>query len=97
VALMRLVLTERFRDEIQHEYEFVCSENPDAARKVIERIVKSCLRLREFPRSGRVGRLNGAWELVVPGLRYIVAYDISDDRVELLMLFHTSRHVQHVH
>lgn len=94
---MRLVLSERFRDEIRREYEFLRSGNPDAARTVIERIVKACLRLREFPKSGRVGRRSGAWELVVPGLRYIVVYDIADERVELLMLFHTSRQVLHVH
>ena len=84
-------------EEIRREYDYLRSENPDAARMVIERIVKACLRLRRFPKSGRIGQLNGAWELVVPGLRYIVGYDVGDDRVELLMLFHTSRQVQHVH
>ena len=97
MAVTRVVLTERFRDELHYEYEFLRSASPDAARSVVERILKACLRLRDFPRSGRIGRLNGAWELVVPGLRYIVAYDIADDRVELLMLFHTSRQVVHVH
>jgi toxin ParE1/3/4 len=94
---MRIVLSERFRDELRYEYEYLRSNNPDAARSVAERIVKACRRLRDFPKSGRVGRLSGAWEIVVPGLRYIVAYDIGDDCVELLMLFHTSRQVLHVH
>jgi toxin ParE1/3/4 len=94
---MRLVLSERFRDELRYEYEYLRSNNPDTARSVVQGIVKACRRLRDFPKSGRVGRLVGAWELVVPGLRYIVAYDIGDDAVELLMLFHTSRQVVHVH
>lgn len=94
---MRLVFSQCFRDELKHEYEFLRRENPDAARRVVERIVKSCRRLREFPQSGRIGRLVGAWELIVPGLRYVIAYDIGEDRIELLMLFHTSRQVGHVH
>lgn len=94
---MQLVFSERFRRELRDEYEFLQSSNPAAARRVVEQIAKACRRLRDFPRSGRVGRLNGAWELVVPGQHYIVTYDIRDERVELLMLFHTSRQVVHVH
>ena len=97
MAVTRLIWSERFRYEIQREYEFLCESNPGAAKTVIERVIKASRRLGEFPKSGRIGRLKGAWELVVPGLPYVVAYDVSDDGVVLLMLFHTSRKVPHVH
>ena len=94
---MRLVFSQRFRNEIEREYAFLGKDNPEAARRMVERIIRTCRQLRDLPRSGRVGRLVGAWELIVPGSRYVVAYDIGEDRVELLMLFHTSRQVPHVH
>jgi addiction module RelE/StbE family toxin len=97
VALTSLIWSERFRDELQREFEFLRERNPDAAKVVIERIIKASRRLRDFPKSGRIGRLAGAWELVVPGLPYVVAYDIDRDGVVLLMLFHTSRQVPNVH
>jgi toxin ParE1/3/4 len=97
VALTSLIWSERFRDELQSEFAFLRERNPDAAKVVIERIIKASRRLRDFPKSGRIGRLAGAWELVVPGLPYIIAYDINPDSVVLLMLFHTSRQVPNVH
>ena len=94
---MRLVFSQRFRNELEREYAFLGKDNPEAACRTIERIVKTCRQLKEFPRSGRVGLLVGAWEMIVPGTRYVVAYDIGEDRIDVLMLFHTSRQVPHVH
>jgi toxin ParE1/3/4 len=97
VALTLLIWSERFHNELRSEFEFLRERNPVAAKVVIERIIKASQRLRDFPKSGRIGRLAGAWELVVPGLPYVVAYDINRDSVVLLMLFHTSRQVPNVH
>jgi addiction module RelE/StbE family toxin len=94
---MRLVWSKRFAAELRREYEAIKSDNPAAARATIERIVKSTIRLREFPQSGRAWRLEGARELVVPGIPYIVIYDLEPDRVVLQMLFHTSREFPYVH
>jgi toxin ParE1/3/4 len=88
---MRLAYSERFRDELRREYEFIRERNAPAAEEMRTRIVKSLKRLREFPRSGRSWRLEGTWELVVPGLPYIVIYEIEAERVVVLTLFHTSR------
>lgn len=92
---MRLVWSRRFGMELRREYEGIKSDNPAAARMIVERIVKTASRLREFPQSGRAWRLEGARELVVPGIPYIVIYDVEPDRVVLQMLFHTSREAPH--
>ena len=94
---MRLQISERFRDALRREFEFLNSNNPAAARTVVERIIKSTRRLKEFPRSGRSWRLEGSWELVVPGVPYVVIYDITGDAVVLLTLSHTSREISHAH
>ena len=87
----RLRFSTRFRNELRREYEFLQSINPAAARSVVERILKASLRLREFPRSGRSWRLEGAWELVVPGIPYVVIYDITEVDVILRPFSHISR------
>jgi len=94
---MRLVWSKRFAAELRREYEAIKSDNPAAARATIERIVKTTIRLREFPQSGRAWRLEGARELVVSGLPYIVIYDLETDRIVLQTLFHTSREFPYVH
>jgi plasmid stabilization system protein ParE len=58
---------------------------------VVGRIVESALRLEQFPLSGRVGRIKGTRELVVPGLPYIILYRAVDDAVLISSVIHTSR------
>jgi toxin ParE1/3/4 len=88
---MKLVWTERFRNALHCEYDFIRQRNPHAAEQVPDRIIGACRRLSEFPQSGRSWRLPGTLELVIPGLPYIVVYSIKRDEVLILNLFHTSR------
>ena len=88
---MKLVWTERFRNGLRHEYEFIRQRNPHAALQVLDRIINTCRRLSEFPQSGRSWRVKGTLELVIPGLPYIVIYSVKKDVVLILNLFHTSR------
>lgn len=88
---MKLILSESFRDDVRGEYRFIRERNPAAALDVRGRIMHSIKRLKEFPRSGRSWRLANTWEIVVPGLPYVVIYKIDGDRVMVAKLFHTSR------
>jgi len=88
---MRLVFTTRFRDELRREFQFIRDRNPEAAEAVRDRIIRAVRRLQDFPRSGRSWRTVGTLELVIPGLPYVVIYEIDGNRVVVLTLFHTSR------
>jgi toxin ParE1/3/4 len=94
---MQLIFTHRFRDELRHEYRFIREQNKTAAEDVRRRIIHSIKRLATFPQSGRSWRSAGTWELVVPGLPYIVIYEIKAEQVIVLTLFHTSREFPRVH
>jgi toxin ParE1/3/4 len=62
--------------------------NPAAATKVAKILYDECGLLRDFPRRGRKGRIEGTRELVFPGLPYIVVYTVQDQIVELLRIYH---------
>ena len=47
--------------------------------------------LDRMPARGRVGRIPGTRELVVPGLPYIVHYEVADTAVQILHIFHGAR------
>ncbi len=88
---MKLVFTQRFRDELRREFQFIRELNSTAAEDVRRRIVQTVKRLPAFPQSGRSWRTAGTRELVIPGLPYIVIYEIDGGRILVLTLFHTSR------
>ena len=47
--------------------------------------------LKQFPMSGRIGRVGGTRELVIQRTPYIAAYRIHADRVRILRILHGSR------
>ena len=85
---MRLVWS-RFaladRDEI---FTYIEADNPKAAAHIDEQIAFSARRLVEFPESGRIGRVAGTRELVIPRTPYIAAYVVIEDKVRILRVLH---------
>lgn len=56
-----------------------------------DRIATVVDRLEVLPQSGRIGRVAGTRELVVPGLPYIVTYTMREDEVVILAVRHAAR------
>lgn len=73
------------------EAEYIASDSPAAAARVIYRIRRSVARLRDYPAMGRSGRVPGTRELIVSGTPYIVPYRVRRDSVEILRVFHAAR------
>jgi len=71
--------------------EYIARDNLDAARRVVAAIERSVALLARYPALGRVGRVEGTRELVVPGTPYIVPYRVRGQRVEILRVFHAAR------
>lgn len=69
-------------------FDYIETENPSAAIAVDERIEQAVDRLRQFPESGRTGRVTGTRELVVAHTPYIVAYIVISGRVRILRVLH---------
>ena len=78
-------------NDLHHEADFISQDNPEAAKSVFCKIQQSVESLKRFPDIGRVGREVGTRELVVKGLPYLIVYQITENFVEILTVFHTSR------
>lgn len=62
-----------------------------AAKEQVRRILKHIRHLEENPFMGRLGRVTGTHELVIPGLPYIVAYWVRNGMIEILRVLHAAQ------
>ncbi len=85
---MRLVWTQHALTDRDAIFGYIEAESPRAAVNVDDQIVAAVRRLLEFPESGRLGRVAGTRELVVPRTPFIAAYVVTADRVRILRVLH---------
>lgn len=74
--------------DVESIRDYIAQDSPPAARRVAQTIKESVGRLRSFPLSGRIGRVPGTRELVIPGTSYIAAYKINSDEVMIAAVLH---------
>ena len=58
------------------------------ADRILRRIQEAVGHLEDHPALGRVGRIDGTRELVVPRTPYIVAYRIRGQTIDILAVLH---------
>lgn len=72
-------------------FDYIELHDPRAAATIDSRISAQVNALRQFPESGRPGRVDGTRELVIDRTPYIVAYRILGDTVCVLRVLHGSQ------
>ena len=81
-------------DDLKRQIAYIAADNPGAARRIADRIRETGSALGETP-TGRPGRVTGAYEKIVTGLPYIIAYAIAAkadrETVSILRVIHTAR------
>ena len=88
---MRVRWTTPAANDLYRIVQRIQDDNPSAAAKVATTLYEKCATLKDFPRRGRPGRIEGTRELVFPGLPYIVVYRIQDKVVEVVRIYHGSQ------
>jgi toxin ParE1/3/4 len=88
---MRVRWTTPAANDLYRIVQRIQDDNPSAAAKVATTLYEKCVSLRDFPRRGRLGRIEGTRELVFPGLPYIAVYRIQDEVVEVVRIYHGSQ------
>jgi toxin ParE1/3/4 len=76
---------------VQH----IRKDNPSAAMRIAEEILKTSKQLRSFPNLGRPGRLEGTRELVAAGLPFVVVYRVKQDAIEIARILHGAQQWPH--
>ena len=85
----RVVWTDTARADYLGNLRYIAQENPAAAERVAARIESAAANLGELA-TGRPGRVTGTYEKVLPGLPYILAYEIvgRPERSEMVAILH---------
>jgi toxin ParE1/3/4 len=89
---VKVIWREAAELELYDQVRFIARDKPDAAEAILDTLLDTAGRLGKFPDMGVKGRVASTRELIVPRLPYILIYRKRSDRVEILNLFHTSRH-----
>jgi toxin ParE1/3/4 len=88
---MMLVWTPRAREQRHEAIEFIAQDNPAAALNQLDEIEKQTDMLLQHPEIGRTGGRKGTRELVISRTHFAVIYRITDKRIEIVRLLHTSQ------
>ena len=75
-------------EQLREIFEYIADDNPAAAARTVERIRLSIRQTSRMPYAGRMGRVGGTREVIVPGTSYIVAYRILEDAIHVLAILH---------
>jgi plasmid stabilization system protein ParE len=67
-------------------HSYIEARNPEAARRVIERIRTAAEQLGEFPHIGHLGLVTGTCEWAVRGLPYIIVHELNAQANEVVVL-----------
>ena len=85
---MRLLWSRQAEDDAASIVEFIARDKPGAAIEIGDAIEEHARRLRDFPKSGRRGRVKGTRELVVAGSPFILVYRILGDTIGIVRVLH---------
>jgi toxin ParE1/3/4 len=81
--------TEQAAQQLYQAQEYIAlSNSEEVAAPVTMRIVSSIQQLATFPMSGRVGRVPGTRELVIPSTPFLAAYAIEKANIVVLAIYH---------
>ena len=88
----RLYWTRQSREDLRAVRDFIARDAPATASVFVRQLRQSVGRLREFPYSGQVVPELGREEIreVLRG-NYRLIYRVSDGRIDILAVYHSSR------
>jgi len=76
--------------DLQALRKYIALDKPIAATNLAEKIVKATEILSNHPLIGRPGRIPETRELVISGTPYIIPYQIKQNTVEILRVYHSA-------
>ena len=84
---MRTIWAPEARRRLSDIWHYIALDNPQAADRMVTRLVTAAERLSHFPQLGKPGRENSR-ELVVAGTPFIVVYRVKGDEIRIGSVLH---------
>ena len=87
---MELVFDDEAIADLENIYDWIATDSPSAAKKLVQRLFSSVELLISFPFMGHAGREPDTFEWVVPRLPYIVIYEVDrvSERITITAVLH---------
>ncbi len=90
---MNVNFTPQARDDLFAIRTYIPQFDDAAADRVISRIRQAVMMFESFPLLGREGSVTGTREFAIPGLAYVIVYQIaSETDVDILTILHERQH-----
>ena len=77
-------------DDLLNLITYIAKDNPDAAQNLKNQLESKCERLQRFPMSGRPGRVEGTYELIISPT-YVLVYMLISNEIHVLRVLHTAQ------
>jgi len=87
---MRVKWTRRALDNLDNAVDYIAADKPAAAADAALKILNAVKMLADQPGMGRLGRVAGTRELIVPNLPFILPYVDKAGTIVILRVMHTS-------
>ena len=84
---MKATWSPEARRQASDIWHYIAIDNPQAADRMVARLVAAVEKLGHFPHLGRPGR-EGSRELVVSGTPFIVAYRVEQEGIRIGTILH---------
>lgn len=82
-------LTKNGKKTLSAQLSYIHDQNPNGARRMAMAIALNLQQLAAFPKSGKIGRVAGTRELVIPSTSFVAIYRIKGRRVDVLRILHS--------
>jgi toxin ParE1/3/4 len=84
---MRIVWSPEARRQVHEIWHYIALDDPEAAERMVTRLVTAVERLVHFPHLGRPGR-EGSRELLISGTPFILIYRVHGEEIRIGTVVH---------
>ncbi len=84
---MKLIWSPEAKRQISEIWHYIALDDPEAADRMVTRLVAAAEKLPHFPHLGTPGR-EGSRELVIGGTPFIVVYRIKGEEIRIGTVLH---------
>lgn len=88
---MNIVYAPAAQKDLESLISFIAEDSPQNANLILDRIEEQIQLLATQPQMGRPGRVPQTRELIVTNTPFIIPYQVKDEALIILRVYHSAR------